>query len=135
VVISIEEERPKAIFLQDNVYYYITYNGDIIDEAHDIDDTKTYLIVKGKDANLNFSALLDEVYTSERIYSQIDILEQIENRRWNITLKNGTMLKLPERNISQALQELEKLLADNDFLFVCKMVDLRFMPNKIYAKF
>lgn len=134
VVIAIEEERPKALYFYNHKYYYINDNGKIIDALHDLDEVHNYIIIRGKGGNKDFSDLLDKIYQSEEIYSQLAELIKVDSRRWDIKLKNGTIIKLPENNVSETLLKFESIHQNTELLNLAKNIDLRLSPNKLYIK-
>ena len=59
----------------------------------------------------------------------------IENRRWNIKLKNMIVLKLPEINIKKAIENYKKIYSNlsNKDLKDIEIIDLR-IPNQAIIK-
>ena len=60
----------------------------------------------------------------------------INERRWNIKLKNNILLKLPENNIKEALENYKKIYINfsNSQLIDVESIDLR-MKQKIILKY
>ena len=60
----------------------------------------------------------------------------IENRRWNIKLKNMIVLKLPEVNIKKAIENYKKIYSNlsNKDLKDIEIIDLR-IPNQAIIKY
>ena len=60
----------------------------------------------------------------------------INNRRWDVKLKNGINLKLAENNILDSFNNYEKFYksVSNQDLIKIEMIDLR-LPKKIILKF
>ena len=59
-----------------------------------------------KELNIHFSELI----------SQLNKLDFIERRRWNITLKNNLLIKLPDSKIDKALENLKNLFVNEKVL-------------------
>lgn len=134
--ISIHEERPKAVFINGNERYFVNDDGKIIEKLTDIPSGESYIYLIGKEANLSYSSVLDEVYESEAIYQRIEGLVKIGQRRWDIKLKNNITVKLPPKNVMASLSKFSEIMRDNiDFFNSGSIIDLRFMPEKIYIKY
>lgn len=123
--IIIEEEIPFGIY--DNGNQKLLFSSDLI-ILEIIQNKKKYLnlitfygknsIIMSKNFVLNF----DNVF-----YEMIDSAIYIEKRRWNILLKNGVILFLPEKEISEAIKYYKKIYANfsNKDLKEIKSIDLR----------
>ena len=55
------------------------------------------------------------IHFSELI-SQLNKLDFIERRRWNITLKNNLLIKLPDSKIDKELENLKNLFVNEKVL-------------------
>jgi cell division protein FtsQ len=134
--IIIEEERPKAVFIENNQRFFVNDSGKIIEKITDVPTGESYIYLMGEEANLTYSEILDQVYESEAIYQRIEGLVKVGQRRWDLKLKNNITLKLPQNNIIQCLSKFSKVIDDNiDFFKGGTTIDLRFMPEKIYIKY
>jgi cell division septal protein FtsQ len=60
----------------------------------------------------------------------------INQRRWDLELKNSILLKLPENNIKEALENYKKIYINfsNEELIEIESIDLR-MKKKIILKY
>jgi len=114
---------------------YCLYFGKVIDQVSSPEDTLNYIVLKGDNANLGYAEILDELYLYPEIYKQIDSLNRIAQRRWDVLLKGNVLIKLPEGKITGALANFKLLNLHEHYLEICKEIDLRFMPDKIYIKF
>lgn len=133
IKIHVTEERPQAVFVEDNHRYLINFEGKIIEEVLD-QDVSEYIIIKGKDANKKFAPLIDHLNNYQSIYQNLDYISLNEGRRWDIKLKNNIQIKLPEVRVVEALQFFEENFNNIPKLNKLCLVDLRLIPDKIYIK-
>lgn len=133
--IIIEEEKAKAVYINKSNMYLINSNGDIIERIQDNNVINNYIYLIGEGANLDYSEALSDIYSSEEVHNNIEGLIKVQGRRWDIKLKNSSIIKLPETNIRGALDILDKILKQNNFLSKVSVVDLRLLPDKIYIKY
>jgi cell division protein FtsQ len=131
--IYIDERTPKAVFFHHNKFSLVDEAGNILDDVES--PQEGYILIQGKEANTEFSTVLDELYEIEEIYSNIESLTRLGKRRWDVKIKNGAVIKLPESNSPAAIAELKKLIQENNVLSFQCMIDLRFTPDKIYVRF
>ena len=63
----------------------------------------------------------------------VDSVEFIKNRRWNLKLQNNILLKLPENNINEAINNYKKLYESfsNQDLKDIQSIDLRIQNQAI----
>ena len=89
---------------------------------------------KGKYSIFFANNLLDLI--PQNLLIEIKQAEYINSRRWNIYLKNGLILKLPETNITDSFNNYKEIYnqISNDELQKIESIDLR-MPNKAILKF
>lgn len=132
--IIIEENVAKAVYEKNNNKYLVSADGQLLQEIDDNFNTSGFLIIKGTGANLKYMELMEELYYSEFVYNEIKSLHYLGNRRWNVELASGAVIKLPENNVKKALERLDVLLKKNNILTARCEIDLRFTNNKIYVR-
>ena len=129
--ITVEEEIPLGIYVNDNKKILFSYNllilGILESENQFSKLTKFY----GENSIINSKKLFAELNNSFR--SQILSAIFIKNRRWNIQLDNLIILLLPEDNIKDALLRYKKIYDNfsNKDLKDVKTIDLRFKHRAI----
>jgi cell division protein FtsQ len=119
-------ERPRlAVWQVGGKSYVIDPTGQIIPEADPGLFVDLPLIV-GDGANLSAAALLPELSTRPRLMSKLDAVVRVDDRRWDLRLKDGSLIQLPAQNEDAALIQLDQLDQKNRLLDLgFQRVDLR----------
>ena len=75
------------------------------------------LIVRGEEAKTKLNEIIKEIniYFPD-VRNQINELEFIEKRRWNLFLSGNLLIKLPDTEIKESLNNLKKLFEDKQVL-------------------
>lgn len=113
--IAVTERDAFALWQRDGKVEVIAHDGAVVEPYADPRFAKLPLVVgvgaetRAKD----FLALLDSY---PAIRSQLHAAVLVAERRWNVVLKNGIDIKLPETGAEQALDTLVKLDRDNKIL-------------------
>ena len=134
LTILIKENKPVGIFLGNNNLLF-DKNGKIIDLISSPREKYGNLILfQGKNSIFFGNDLLNLI--PKNLLRKIEKAEYINSRRWNIYLKNGLILKLPETNITDSFNNYKEIYnkISNDELQKIESIDLR-MPNKAILKF
>ena len=74
---------------------------------------------------LEFKYIID---SSNILYDKIEKIYFFKSKRWDVELDNNTVIKLPEKNIKEALNQANKFL--NNSLIKTKSIDVR-VKNQI----
>lgn len=132
--IEINERIPKAIWWHGGKFFLIDVDGNVLQEQF-IPLPTDYIIVVGDEANATFIQAL-KIIDETQFKDQISSLQFIGKRRWNILLKNGLMVKLPENDIKKAASLFDSKLKDYILKHGdVKCLDLRLAPERIFLKF
>jgi cell division protein FtsQ len=113
--IAVTERDAFALWQRDGKVEVIAHDGAVVEPYADPRFAKLPLVVgvgaetRAKD----FLALLDKY---PEIREQLHAAILVAERRWNVVLKNGIDVKLPENGAEQALETLMKLERDNKIL-------------------
>lgn len=130
--IKVVEKAPVAIWQKDQKLNLIDSDGEIIINA-DIHRFNDLLHVVGDDANIYAISLIQAI--PFEFFSNIKSAVRFGNRRWNLILKDETVVKLPENNAKQAIEYLMNLNKENKlFNSNIKMLDLR-NEQKYYIEY
>ena len=122
IYISVIENKPYAIFIDGINRYLIDEDGDIITINNDNTKYVNFLKVTGSYGNLNYSNLIREINISyPEILEKIIEVEFVENRRWNLILKENIKIKLPENN---SIIQLEKLKDLDQKIFSSNIIEI-----------
>lgn len=105
-------------------YYPLDNNGVPINRALPTRPENT-LIFSGK-VPKDISKIINIVKHTPGLFSRIDRMEFIEDRRWNIFLLNGIKIMLPEENFEEAIKKIDKTNKQNMILDrQIKLLDMR----------
>ncbi len=122
--IKVIERDPMAIWLKPSENILVDrYGHEII--AVSLNEYKNLLYISGVDAPKGLPKFLSWLEQHPSVLSQIKYASFIGQRRWNIKLKNGMLIKLPEERVCEALKELNDLFKKFDLLGNVISVDMR----------
>lgn len=84
------------------------------------------LLLTGQDAPQMAGTLMNELIAYPAVRAHVAAAERIDGLRWNLILRNNTVVKLPEDNERQAIAELEQMQASMALLDrPVEVIDLR----------
>jgi len=133
IVIEMVERTPAALWQKNGEIKTISADGAVIDELRETNFTDLPFVVgDGANARLpEFRALLD---ATEELRPKISAGVLVDGRRWNLRMRNGLDVKLPEKDPSEAIATLLDLqrqsrILDRDILWI----DLR-TPGKAFVR-
>ena len=133
LIIEIEEKIPSAIYSENKKNYYIDEYGKKIDLVLNLKD-HSLMLIYGNDALIDASNLIKHI----KLYDKIKVVsaEYIGSRRWDLITKNNIRIKMPERDLNNALKNLNDIYLDIEKLKnnVVNYVDLR-LPKKAIIMF
>ena len=115
LIIDITERPRLAVWQYKHVTTVIDNKGQVIPEAHAVQFVDLPLVV-GEGANEAASDLLESLRLKPQILSLIDAIVRVDTRRWDLRLKNGTLIKLPSQNEAAALDRLDSLISQKRIL-------------------
>lgn len=136
ITIHITERTPFAVWQHNGQFKLIDRQGNIVDD-HGMSgkDGKAFLrlpLVVGYGANIGAAELLDIISTQPDIKKHVVAAVRVGNRRWNLDLKNGAIVLLPENQELPAIQRLNRLQKDIQLLDrPIKVIDLRLADRLI----
>ena len=133
--IRIEEYKPIGIYFFNEKYFVFDENGKIIDQIYFKDFTnESLLIFRGNSSNLEANSIINILKNNnfEKKY-QIESLEFINKRRWDINLYSDVKLMLSEENPNKSIQNfiiIQNKLSETDINNI-KTYDLRNLKKTI----
>jgi len=108
VVISVDERKLLAVWQNDGHAGVIDADGVVAPEA-DAGRFASLPLVVGEGANLAAQAILGPVMSRPRLAERLDALVRVDGRRWDLRLKDGTIVQLPATDEEAALIRLDQL--------------------------
>jgi cell division protein FtsQ len=131
--ISITEREPFALWQRNGQVWVISSDGIVLEPFTAQRFTNLPLVV-GEGAEIRakeFTALLDR-YPEIRELVRACIL--VAERRWNLRLRNGIDVRLPESDVARALDQLAKLNRDHKLISRdVTAIDLR-LPDRVTVR-
>tara|TARA_B100000029_G_C17408807_1_gene899918 strand:- start:106 stop:774 length:669 start_codon:yes stop_codon:yes gene_type:complete len=110
--ILIFEKKPVAVYLDGKNRFYISEKGTLI-KFIELEDFKDLPMVFGK--KINFKKIFIELKKVNFPINEIKSFHYFDIGRWDITLKNSKVIKLPTNNYIQKLKNF--ILISNDKSF------------------
>ena len=135
IEINIDESKPIGIYTTGIQNILFSDDLKILENIANNEKRFSALIkFEGKNS-LHESIKLIDSFPDDFI-QYVDKAFLINQRRWNLELKNSILLKLPENNIKEALENYKKIYINfsNDELIDIETIDLR-MKQKIILKY
>tara|TARA_Y100001970_G_scaffold96327_1_gene121352 strand:- start:1164 stop:1940 length:777 start_codon:yes stop_codon:yes gene_type:complete len=132
--VNIKEEAPIGIYENNNQKILFSNNLVVLEILGKNHSYKNLIIFYGENSIINSKYLISKI--DQDIKQMIQSAIFIENRRWNIRLKNKITLKLPEKNLIEAIKNYKKIYSNlsNKDLKDIETIDLR-IPNQAIIKY
>jgi cell division protein FtsQ len=115
ISISVVEKLPFALWQAPNGVYVIERSGGVITNKG-IDEFSKLPHFLGLGAPVAGSELIDALTPHRAVAARVRAMERVGERRWNLILDDGVVVKLPEKDWQQELGVLEHLIVDNGIL-------------------
>ncbi len=124
-LITIVEREPLAIWQNQQKHFLVDDEGVVISEQITPEYKKLPMIV-GANAPIHVSKILSNLIKHPDIQKRVTALVLVSGRRWNLQLDGSMDIKLPEKNLDEALGRLTKLLLQSTVNFKeVKAIDMR----------
>lgn len=108
LVISVVEHRQLAVWQHAGRQSVIDDHGQVIKEADPARFTRLPLVV-GEGAAEHAPEILPTLAQRPQLISAMDALVRVDDRRWDVRMKDGALIQLPADNVDAALMQLERL--------------------------
>jgi cell division protein FtsQ len=108
LVLAVEERRQLAVWQREGKTSVIDDHGQVIPEA-DPGRFASLPLVVGDGADAAAPAILPLLAQRPRLLQLTDALVRVDDRRWDLRLKDGSLIQLPSTGEEQALMQLETL--------------------------
>jgi cell division protein FtsQ len=108
LVISVVEHRQLAVWQHAGRQVVIDDHGQVIREADPARFTRLPLVV-GEGAADHAPEILPTIAQRPQLIGAMDALVRVDDRRWDIRMRDGSLIQLPADNVDGALMQLERL--------------------------
>ncbi len=115
LAVTLVEREPFALWQNHGVVMLVDQDGTIIGPYDDARFSSLPLVV-GNGADKGALALFSTLDQYPVIRSRVRAAVYVAERRWNLKLSDGVEIKLPESNVSAALDQLARLDKENGVL-------------------
>lgn len=105
VYIRLKERRPLALWQHEGRLSLIAEDGTVLTDR-ELERFRQYPVVSGKNAPNKARQLLELVEAEPEIMERMESAALIAGRRWDIRLKSGVIVNLPENEIGLSLRRL-----------------------------
>jgi len=108
LVVTVVERRQLAVWQHDGRQMVIDEHGQVIPEA-DPARFATLPLVVGEGGAVHAPEILPVLAQRPRLMAQMDALVRVDDRRWDLRMKDGGLIQLPASGEESALMQLERL--------------------------
>jgi cell division protein FtsQ len=133
LAVEIAERKPFALWQRQGEVFVIDRTGT---EIVPLEESRfaTLPFMVGGGANATAADLLADLMAEPAIAERMSAAVLIAGRRWDLELDNGVTVKLPEKNVRQALAQLVRLESEQQLLARdVVVIDLR-LPDRITVR-
>lgn len=125
VYIEIRERKPFALWQRNQRLSLIDREGAVLTD-HRLERFKDLLIVTGQDAEKKAQELLPLLEAEPALLTRAEAAVLVSSRRWDLKLKDGKTVKLPEEEVGLALRRLVRRHEEDGLLDkAVSVVDVR----------
>jgi len=133
VVVHLQERRPFAVWQHDGKFVLIDRDGQVVTHE-DVAEFRQLPLVVGNGAPKAATSLLDALAALPAIQQRVVAAVRVGNRRWNLLMKSGMHIELPEDHAQVALQRLMDLQRDHAMLDrPLAVIDMR-LPDRLVLR-
>lgn len=105
IAVRLEERKPLALWQNQGKLSVIDTDGQVLSDGR-LDRFKNLLILVGEDAPAHAADLVIMINAEPDLKARVESAKWIGGRRWDLFLKNGVSVKLPEDDLGQAVRRL-----------------------------
>ena len=133
IFVRVVEREPLAIWQHDGISALVDRDGKIIQRSG-LEDFSEFPLIVGQGAPREAAQLIDLLRAYPSVAAETEAAVRVSDRRWNLRLRSGIDVRLPEKNIATALDRLEEFQREHD-LFDRDViaVDLR-VPDRLIVR-
>jgi cell division protein FtsQ len=108
LVVAVVERRQMAVWQHGGRQVVIDDHGQVIPEA-DPAHFSTLPLVVGEGGASHAPEILPVIAQRPKLMGQMDALVRVDDRRWDVRMKDGSLIQLPAEGVENALMQLESL--------------------------
>ncbi len=133
VVLDVEEHKPLALWQHKGAFSLIGRNGEVILQK-DLKRFSDLMVVVGPDAPKHALKLLKILSTEPALMPLVKAAVRVGGRRWNLRLKSGADVQLPEDDTAAAWNRLAEYERSHQVLKrEIRILDLR-LPDRLIVR-
>ena len=133
IVVHLSERRALALWQHEGRHVLIDRGGKPI-TLHNLARFAHLPVVVGNDAPAAAAALIDMLSQKPALFARVQAAVRIGSRRWDLRLKNGIKVNLPETQATDAWGRLAALVAEHKILERdIVAIDLR-LPDRLVLR-
>ncbi|MDA1323363.1 MAG: FtsQ-type POTRA domain-containing protein [Proteobacteria bacterium] len=133
IQVSIKERQPMALWQRKGRLVLVDTYGVVV-TGHKLGRFRNLIIIVGKDASRHAATLFAMLDSEPLLARQVTAAVRIGDRRWNVQMKPGIRIQLPETDPHLAWQRLARMNQKHKLLSRdVKTIDLRF-PDKLIVE-
>ncbi len=131
LVITLQEKVPLALWQHHQKIKLVDQEGSSI-PVQDLEPFRTYPLLIGEGAPTAAASFFQQLGPIEFLKKSVAAYVRVGQRRWNLRLKSGLTILLPEEHTEEAIQLLARLYRTKNIEKLAKKtLDLR-VPQKIF---
>lgn len=115
VLVNIVERRPFALWQRDGRVTLIDREGQVI-SSKDLAGFGGLPVIVGEDAPQHVGALVSVLARKPTLLAKLDAATRVSGRRWDIRLRSGMDIRLPQHGVAEAWDLLASLITDHRLL-------------------
>ena len=128
--VKVYEHNPIAIWYNEGNKFLVDRDSKIITELNPNKFTNLK-VVAGPNALEDIPVIISMIKNYPEFEKKIKSLLRVGDRRWTIRLHNGITIHLPEKNVANAIEEIEDLDREHSLLSrYIEIIDMR-LPDRI----
>jgi cell division protein FtsQ len=131
--VRIEEREPMALWQHHGQLALVSLDGEVIVDRR-LERFASLPLVVGEDAAVHAAGLLRALAREPALAARLKSAVRVSQRRWDLQLANGVLVKLPAQGTEAALARLARIDADSGLLDrAVAAVDLR-VADRMYVQ-
>ena len=115
VLVNLVERRPFALWQRDGRVSLIDREGQVI-SSKDLAGFGGLPVIVGEDAPQHVGALVSVLARNPTLLAQLDAATRVSARRWDIRLRSGMDIRLPQHGVAEAWDLLASLITEHRLL-------------------